>query len=330
MIVLCPFHSCQKRGPSIPRGNKPPLGLALLNAYLHTMLRFILCLLLLGGFYGSSFGQYAETIGSDRPGFTNSANTVGSRVVQFQVGGRFLGSEQSAQQNYGPGRHLIGGAFFATIRVGILERLEVGFPIAYQQLKDQRLNAFETTVEDLEFGISLRGNVLESNGKTPNIGLLGQVSFPERGTERYANSIFLMFMAQIQQQLERRISLSSNFGVMRHFRTDFLYTLNLSVDVSPRSTIYVEHFGTYRMDYGAASPFTQEPERVPFWYGNVNGGFAIKATSDLLIDLHAGYGSLAVGPYDSMDWFAEMGASWRFRFKKRQKKKSSSEVPAAN
>lgn len=287
----------------------------------HSSILFILLLLI--GTSGSSFGQYSETISSDRPGFTNSANTVGARVVQFQLGGRFMGLDQEAQQYYGPAMEQIGGAFFGTIRIGILDRLEIGIPVAYASMKNQRVsNPFiEETVEDLEFGLSLRGNVLESNGKTPNIGLMGQVSFPERGTDYYAQNIFLMFMAQIQQPLERRISLSSNFGVMRHFRTDFIYTVNLSVDISPRSTFYVEHYGWYRMDYlRTSNSFSQEPERTPFWYSNVNGGFAIKATKSFQIDLSAGYGSLAIAPYKAKDWLAELGISYRFRFKKRKKK----------
>jgi hypothetical protein len=281
------------------------------------------------GSTGSSFGQYSETISSDRPGFTNSANTVGARVVQFQLGGRFLGRNQ--QFTWNNDAEYLGGSFNGTVRVGILERFEIGFPVAYQSLKRQNPTfGNNEPLEHLEFGIAVRGNVLQSNGKTPDIGLMGEIRFPDKETERFSDYIFLLFLTQIQQPLERRIKLSTNIGMIRTFYSDLIYTLNLSVDISAITTIYVEHYGAYRIEYDQSSFGNSSPEKYDFWYGNVNGGFAIRPSNNVQIDLQGGYGSLAVGPYESQDWFAELGISWRFRFKKRQKKSSSSTPPALN
>ena len=54
-----------------------------------------------------SYSQFSETISSDRPGQSNSPNTVGKMVLQFQTGPQFDGANTDNNNiNVFHGRHL--------------------------------------------------------------------------------------------------------------------------------------------------------------------------------------------------------------------------------
>lgn len=274
---------------------------------------------LLFGFTQPLFAQYSETISSDRPGMSYAANTVGSRVMQFQVGGDFISnlfSNRYVSREYG------GAQIDALIRVGVLERFEVGFPIYYRSTRLLGENPRnEPPANSFSYGLNLRGNVLQSNGKTPNISMLAEVRLPDANAERYAEGISQTFLLMIEQPLEERIRLSSNIGMVRHSVANFVYTLNLSVDVSPKATIFVEHYGSYFRDY---NDLYREDKAYDFWYGKVNAGFSFALINDLQIDVQGGWGSLAVTEFNNTntDWYFGMGLSYRVRFKKREPKEN--------
>ena len=101
----------------------------------------------------------------------------------------------------------------------------------------------------------------------------------------------------------------------------FQYTLNLSVDVSPIATLFVEHFGQYMQMYNQySSPWLTEPAKEKFYLIRTNGGFAIRPLPDFQIDVEAGYGTWALAPSDQQEWYVGLGLSWRARFKKKEKK----------
>ena len=54
--------------------------------------RFVLFLLFTLLQLSPLFAQFSETISSDRPGQSNSPNTVGKTVLQFQTGPQFDGA----------------------------------------------------------------------------------------------------------------------------------------------------------------------------------------------------------------------------------------------
>ena len=269
----------------------------------------------------TALAQYSETISSDRPGATYSANTLGSRVLQFQVGGDFV---SNSFDNQWTERNLLGWQFDGMIRVGILERLEIGFPIAYRNVKQQNVTVGNSDpIENLAWGINLRGNVLQSNGKTPDIGMFVEVRFPDAEMTRFADGISQVFLLNISQPLEERITLSSSIGMARHSFADFVYTLNLNVSVSQRVSLFVEHYGAYRREYGPTTFANPEPKKYDFWYAKVNAGIAVLATDDFQLDVQGGYGDFAVAPYNSSDWYLGIGVSYRVRFKKRESKKEN-------
>lgn len=262
--------------------------------------------------------QTMDTISSDRSGMTLTANTVGARGLQFQLGS-FL-RQTATLRGFGEG--FIGGQYEGVIRVGIIERMEVGFSVAYTKMHNERIVPYAgtETLEDFGFGISVRGNMLQSNGKTPNIGLLAEVNFPDKDTYRYTDNISSRFMLLLAQPLTKYLQLSSNIGMTYANKPILLYTLNLSARVSKRVNIFVEHFGVYSGEYD--SPYTYYPiesDKVHRWFANVTGGVTALATRDLLIDLQGGYGGLEVAPETWSEWRIELGLSWRIRIPKRLK-----------
>ncbi|MCB9185579.1 MAG: hypothetical protein H6601_02405 [Flavobacteriales bacterium] len=260
-------------------------------------------------FNATVLAQYSETISSDRPGMSYSANTVGARVLQFQVGGDF--GQVAFNRGFGSG--YIGGSFDGVIRVGIIERLEMDFSVNYLKM-DNEITDFQTPpMENFEWGFKLRGNVLNSNGKRPSIGLLAEIFFPSVTTTYFHYGIYQRFSVLLEQPLEKRIRLASNIAMVSGGRSPtFQYTLNLSVDVSPIATVFIEHFGQYYARYGSST------RKVDFYYPRVIGGFSIRPLSDFQIDVQASYGSWVVAPDPQKDWYVGLGFSWRLRFKKKE------------
>jgi hypothetical protein len=282
-------------------------------------MRLLLLTLTIGFMSANVSAQYSESISSDRPGMSYSANTVGARVLQFQMGGQFR--QTALSQGFGSG--FIGGAFDGAIRVGVIERLEVGFSVIYTKLNRENPTRYSDPIENLQWSINLRGNVLKSDGKTPNIGLLAEVIFPDRETEKYTDFISQHFKLLIEQPLEKRIRLSSNIGMIHDDVATFQYTLNLSVDISPIATIFIEHFGQYTQRYDQYTPFGGEPEKEKYYYVRANGGFAIRPLPNFQIDVEGGFGSWEIAPNDQKDWYVGLGMSWRAHFKKKEKKKET-------
>ncbi|MCF8278687.1 MAG: transporter [Flavobacteriales bacterium] len=266
--------------------------------------------------------QFSETIASDRPCMTNAATTVGARVLQFQVGGDFAQSTLNSRWSSG----FSGGMGEAVIRVGIAERLEVNFTVAYMNMSQEKKNNYSTNqIEDLNYAFRLRGNVVKANGAIPSIGLFAEVSFPKKGTPMYQNSIRPKFLILIEQQLESRVKLSSNIGMTWLNAPTLQYTLNLSVAVSPRVSMYLEHFGQYYAAYGNQTNYLGSNDlKIDYWYPRINGGVSFLVTNDLQLDVQSGVGKWLVSPNpEQRDWYVGIGLSYRMRFKQSQKKENA-------
>ncbi|MBI1288915.1 MAG: hypothetical protein GC178_15210 [Flavobacteriales bacterium] len=248
---------------------------------------------------------------------TNAATTVGARVLQFQVGSDFL--QTTNNSSWGSGQN---GAYAeGVIRVGVVERLEVDFLLGYQRLGPQRTNGTTGASQNLGYGFRLRGNMLKANGHIPSIGMLAEVTFPQRGTPMYQNSIIPKFLVLIEEQLEERVKLSSNIGMTWVNSPTLQYTLNLSVSISPKLTMYLEHFGQYYALYGSLYYWGRSDKKTDYWYPRLNGGLSFLATKDLQLDVQAGIGKWLVSPHpEQKDWYVGLGLSYRVRFKKREKK----------
>lgn len=277
----------------------------------------VLCLLL-----GVSelLAQTGDTLSSDRPGMTYSANTIGSRAIQFQLGGAVLQTATTRGFGYG----YIGGAFDGLVRVGIIDRMEAGISVGYLRMENERgdRSRYAAVQEQLHMGINLRGNLLRSNGRTPSVGLLLEANFPDLKSPRLSERIYPRLLLLLEQPLSRWIRLASNIGMVHMSQSHLQYTLNVNANVSRRVTVFLEHFGDYWGYYDRYSyPYgSDDIPKTHVWYGRVNGGFAVLATSGLLIDVQGGYGGNLVGPIDGKSWSAELGLSWRVRFKSRSAK----------
>lgn len=285
-----------------------------------TSMRYTFLVLFTLGFYSLALAQYSETISSDRPGMSFSPSTLGSRVLQYQIGGDFIGAlaHQPTGNNFDA---YLGGTFDGMLRLGILERFEVGFPVNYSTASQIRSATNTPASKDLRWGLNLRANVLKSNGATPNIGLLVEVRLPDVETKRFANEIGQLFLLLFEQPFGKIVRLSSNTGVLNASLPQLVYTLNLSVDVAPIATIFVEHAGSYLLRYDQPTIYNanQDPEIYHLWYCWANGGVSVRPLADFQIDFQGGYGTYAVGTDDIENWYAGMGISWRIRFKKRDK-----------
>ncbi len=254
--------------------------------------------------------QAGDTLSSDRPGMTYSANTLGSRAIQFQLGGGMLQTATTRGFGYG----YLGGFFDGVVRVGIIDRMEAGISIGYVKLENERGDRSRNAAvqEQLQLGINLRGNLLRSNGRTPSVGLLVEANFPDLMSGLVSERIYPKFLVLIEQPIARWIRLASNIGMTHTIAAQMNYTLNLNADVGKRVTVFVEHYGNYWSYYDR--PTYNHTPKTHVWTARVNGGVAVLATPDLLLDLQGGYGGNVV-PSETRSWNLELGLSWRIRFK---------------
>lgn len=264
----------------------------------------------------SCIAQTSDEIQSDRPGMSFSSSTVGARMVQLQFGGQY---DQITSTTWKDGYS--GGLAEGQIRVGVLERFEIGFWGAYQRhTRTDQWDRIQET-EAFNFSIQARGNVLKADGYIPSIGLFLEVIFPDKETPRVSENIVPRMLLLIDQKLHKRVSLASNIGMAYMDVPLFLYTLNLSVNVTSRMKLFAEHMGQYASRYDNASLFNPylEDERMDDWFARINGGCAVLVTNDLQLDLQAGHGLNAVPNTGAKDWYVGAGISWRVRIPKRKK-----------
>jgi hypothetical protein len=221
--------------------------------------------------YSSSFAQFNETIVSDRPGQSNSPNTVGKMVLQFQTGPQFDGGRRDNYKS---------NIFWwpAVIRFGIAERIDVISNLSYQSGK-QEIFDFEledSGISSADFG--LRFNVFEENEKAPALGFeayyktkwISDDYRPDRASAR------LNLMAS--KTITDMFSITSNLGV--DFNGDGgpsegFYTINLVLGVNDELGVFFENYGYFSGDYFDS-------------YFDFGAGYLL--SPDLQLDITGGFG----------------------------------------
>ena len=264
----------------------------------------------------TSFSQYSEVIDSDRPGQSISANTVGARTLQMQMGGEYAQVAFGSNSDFSDGIH--GGVVGLLLRYGIWKSFDLGFGFSHVATDNIQQTRLDFRTSNTSFVLRGRVNFLEGNKRRPSLGMDVEVSFPDPKTERYTDFIAPTFTLMLNQQIGERLTLASNIGARWFVTPTGIYTLNLGVFMSKRAKIFVEHYGQFSTQNFNGSN-NRNAELI--WYGRVNGGFAFVVYKDVQLDISAGYGGYENG---GKDWYAGGGFSWRVHFKKRE----SSQNPA--
>jgi hypothetical protein len=234
------------------------------------------------------FGQFNETIVSDRPGQTNSPYTVGKMVLQLQTGPQFDGSNHDEIN----GRSF---SFPAFIRFGITEKIELQTLWNYQSTKVM-MTDFETTLAGLNgahFGV--RFNILEETDNAPAFGfeVLYNTKLRSGDFETAHASVGLNAMAS--KALSDRFSLNTNLGTRfdgEGIRLNIFYTLNLVYVVNDKLSAFFENYGNLN-------------ESTFDTYFDFGGAYLIN--TNLQLDLYGGFGY----NYSTFSYLIAGGVSYR-------------------
>jgi hypothetical protein len=257
-----------------------------------------------------SFAQYSEVINSDRPGQSISANTVGARNLQMQMGGEYA---QATLRNSDFQNGMHGGVVGLLVRYGIWRSFDLGFGFSHVTIDNIQSTRLNTRSSSTSFMLRGRVNFLEGNKRRPSLGMDVEVRFPDPQTERYTDFIAPTFTLILNQQIGERLTLASNIGARWSNTPTGTYTVNLGAYMSKRAKIFVEHYGEFFTQKFNSST-GRDAELI--WSGRVNGGFAFVVYKDVQLDISAGYGGYENG---RKDWYVGGGFSWRVHFKKREK-----------
>jgi len=234
--------------------------------------------------------QYSETISSDRPGQSNSPNTAGKMVLQFQTGLQIDGSSNDRFKSNGFSWPLV-------IRFGIAEKVDLitGWGYASSKTEVSDLD-WERTTSGLNIAdIGLRFNIFEETAKAPAVGFEAYYKTEWTSTDfsRDHPSARLNLMAS--KGFSDLFSITSNLGldVSNSFGgSNGFYTLNFVFAVSDELGLFFENYGD----------FTYEDFDTFFDFG---AGYFL--SNHLQLDLHGGLGS----NNDITTFFVTVGVSYR-------------------
>lgn len=194
-----------------------------------------------------TYGQYSESIRSDRPGQSLSPFTLGSQTLQVQSGYNF-GEEQGDAVDFNFSN------FNNVIRYGLLERLDLNATVNYAQNK-YSIGNDETSVEGFNnLSIGARYALYEGKGILPTLGFESRLSLPIESGDFEDVELSAQQVLITQHTIDDRLAITSNWIWMNQdSKNTFNYTLNAAYTISDRWSTFFEFFGNlnheFSMDY---------------------------------------------------------------------------------
>ena len=236
------------------------------------------------------FAQFSETISSDRPGQSNSPNSLGKMVLQIQTGPQFDGA---SNDNFNSNAF----SWPAVIRFGIAEKVDLITVWGYQSGKfKSKINDWENSAKGInmvDFG--LRCNIFEETEKAPALG------FEAYYKTELTSSDFKPDYPTAKLNLMASKSFSDLFSITTNLGLDVdgsgggsngFYTLNFVFALSDELSLFFENYGD----------FTHEDYNTYFDFGG-----AYLLSPDLQLDFYGGLGS----NNDVFSYLVSAGVSYR-------------------
>lgn len=234
--------------------------------------------------------ELGEPIVTDRPDFTESAETVPRGRVQVEAG--FTSERAGDEKSDAYGEVLV------RLATGDRTELRLGLP-SYLRVRGggESIRGWD----DIYLGGKL---VLRAGqGRSPKVALLAGTTLPTGSRHVAERKWQPELVAAASVDLSEKTSLATNFGYARASSdgtrfNQFFGSLALGQQLSEKWSGYMEVYGFNRTDAGGPS------QRY------INGGFTYLMNSDFQLDarLGRGLGNDVAG----RDWFYGFGASRRF------------------
>ena len=236
----------------------------------------------------NSFSQFSETIVSDRPGQSNSPNTVGKMVFQLQTGLQVGGGNAD---NYKRNDFELP----AFIRFGITDKIELQTHWGLKNSSAERFNSeFKSSGLNMaNFG--LRFNIFEETEKAPALGFEFIYKTRMISKDYKPDHPSTKFNIMASKGLSDLISITTNLGADfdgNGAQPNGFYTLNLVLSVNDQLSVFFENYGNFNGDYFDT-------------FFDFGGAYLLN--DDLQLDLYGGFGYND----DTFDYFVSGGVSYR-------------------
>lgn len=219
-------------------------------------------------------GAGAEPLVTDRPDFTESAETVGPGRFQFEGGYTFTQRDEDTEHSLPE----------LLVRIGLLEQLELRLALNYLAADLVESNA--QGLEDLSLGAKIK--LVEGSADfdlvRPHIALVVQTTLPTGSSGFGADHPRPQVILALGWDLSERFSLGSNLdyaylsedGGQFH---QFSGSLVLGYKLTEKWGTYIEYFGF--------EPASQNHPNENFF----DGGFTYLVNDNLQLDARAGVGA---------------------------------------
>lgn len=239
-------------------------------------------------------GARAEPLVTDRPDFTESAETVAPGRLQLEGGYTFFRVEEEELHSLGE----------LLLRVGLLEQLEFRLAAnSYVWLEnpggdDQGFVNMSLGAKIKLFDAAERFDVIR-----PNVALIFETTLPTGSVDFSADEPQPIGKVALSWDISGSLSLGSNLnyaylseeGDRFH---QFSGSLALGYQLTEKWGTYIEYFGFV--------PASKDGPNESFF----DGGFTYLVNDNLQLDARAGIGAFNG---KSPDYFVGIGMSWRFR-----------------
>jgi hypothetical protein len=236
----------------------------------------------------NSFSQFSETIVSDRPGQSNSPNTVGKMVLQLQTGLQVGGGNAD---NYKRNDFELP----AFIRFGITDKIELQTLWGFKNSSAERFDTeFKSSGLNMaNFG--LRFNIFEETEKAPALGFEFVYKTRMISKDYKPDHPSTKFNIMASKGFSNLISITANLGADfdgEGAQPDGFYTLNLVLSMNDQLSVFFENYGNFNGDYFNT-------------FFDFGGAYILN--DDLQLDLYGGFGYND----DTFDYFVSGGVSYR-------------------
>jgi len=242
-----------------------------------------------------TFGQYNETIRSERPGQAVDTYSTGQYIFQLQTGLTYGGFDDLQSNQAGNFTE-----YGASLRYGILEDFEIRSAIRWRSDQTNLPNGTETKINGISFwNVGVKYNIISGSGYKPSFGLQTDLKLTWVDEAYQSQEIAPRIMLIHGQKLSDTFNLTTNWAIAWSGNDDAtkgLYILNIAFPLSDKLGGFVENYG--EIDNGNIDTR---------W----DTGLSYLVNNDFQLDVSGGFGSNA----GINDWFMDAGISWRVKVK---------------
>lgn len=249
------------------------------------------------------FGQAELTrdMETDRPDFTEGANTVEPGHLQLEAGYTFVADEESGEKFR---EHTFPELL---LRIGLTERIEArvawtGWSVLRTKDSSNAQSSYTHTDGTTDLELGMKAQIQEQTEAFLNLSILAAVEVPTGANNKSADTIIPNFFLLWSKDVSETWAISGNLGFSSPVDdaderfVEPAASVAISRGLTKKLGAYVEYYGFY--------PSDSDEQTKHF----ANGGFTYSVAKNLQFDILAGVGLNSA----SEDFFTGVGVATRY------------------